>query len=561
MSDLRIIINYQNNSAVFAGKGTFNAKEQIKELGGRWQNLSKTWEIKPLTCGVEKLQNIFPGALIEKIDTQPGDELIVDATNGQDVKPEIAAVISAPGSATQSINSSLPAHQGVSEFLNKVKKVLQNSFNGVIYICGMVNKVTDSKGRKYIDLEDIDNKGDCISCVVWEWQQPETVFASLTQIGFELEANLPILIQAKVDLNNKKGQLSLNITGVLAEYTLGKLKAERDITNQKLKTEGLFDKQKQLTLPLPAKRLGILTSSAGTVINDLRAGLETAKFGFELFWCDVSVQGNSAVQEIIQGLKYFSLQPNIDAILLFRGGGSQSELAVFNDYKLARAICLCPKPVVSAIGHEADMSSTQDVSFIACGVPKSIGLYFANLILEIKNKFNTSVKTINNKAIIQLETYNLKIKNIKETFPEYIKALISRRESLFRQLVTGLPAWTRQFLKFENNKLLHLISLERDIKKMLELKNFDIALKLTELCRDIKKRVEFKELTLEHFYLLIENVSPQKQLKRGFSLVRKNNKFVTNVEQLNVSDNIEIEFHNGKSIAVVSLPNKQKLLN
>ena len=560
---LRIIINYNENSVTFTGD-TFQCKEQIKSLGSaRWQGVQKAWEIRPVVS-VDKIREVFPDSLIE----EKGEARLESAENIQTAAERGGA-------------SELPDSLSIAEFLTKAKLVLQNAFAGAIYIRGKISKANAStSGRVFIEVVDLDAPDERVDCVVW--QNADSVFAPLTKAGFKLEADLPVMLQVKVDFNKKGGRLSLHVIGIVAEYTIAKIAAQRDLTNQKLKDEGIFEQNKKLALPFLPKRLGVLTSPTGTVINDFCAALETSGFGFELFWYKVNVQGDTAVGDILKGLRYLEQRADLDAILIFRGGGSPAELGVFNNYEIAKAVCLCSKPVVSAIGHQADQCSVQDVSFTACGVPKEIGYFFANIVLDIKRQYGENVKLVGNRVSAMLNMYSLKIKSIKETFPMYIKMLVNKRSALFTQLAGSFPVYTQAFIRREENQIITVFNnllqfadrmlvskvgmLRQQIGKrllvLLAVKQrlvFNKLSGMTNIQQGIRRVVELKEQSLEHLGIIVDGLDPKKQLKRGFSLVRRAGKgdgavagkYVTAAAELTAGAEIEIEFYEGKKEAVV----------
>ena len=195
------------------------------------------------------------------------------------------------------------------------------------------------------------------------------------------------------------------------------------------------------------RRLGILTSGGGTVINDFRASLEKAEFGFELFWRSVRVQGVDACEDILAGLSELLKLKRIDAILIFRGGGSKAELAVFNNYDIARAICLSPVPVISAIGHQEDQSSAQDVSFRALGVPKDVGRFFADAVVGYRDNISHWSALIKNAGVsiyrYNSQTLSLVARGIKD-------AVFSRCHNTEERLLSSgsqLPILARRLIE------------------------------------------------------------------------------------------------------------------
>jgi exodeoxyribonuclease VII large subunit len=330
------------------------------------------------------------------------------------------------------------------------------------------------------------------------------------------------MFEVEVELNRKWSSISLTVVGIVAEYTLAKLKAQRDITNERLKKEGLFDKNKHKELPFLPTKLGIITSPTGTVINDFRNSLDKAKYGFELYWHKTSVQGAEARSGLIRAITSLDKIDSLDAILIFRGGGSVADLSIFNDYDVAKAICECRKPVIAAIGHQEDQCSVQDVSFLSLGVPKDIGHYFAEIVIakrialaqfagEIRYGYSNIISVSQQVVVERAMSINALGRSILRNQGEIIRRLsvaiprqsqILRKKSFQNFLKTALPisALAQQSWVMQQ-------------KEMARLSNI--------FSRWTSRLLEEKERAVSSLEKLFIGISPEVQLKRGFVLVRK----------------------------------------
>ena len=382
MSDLTAEIDRKKSTALFHGPGTFQAKERIKQLGkARWQGDKKSWLVSDFNLTNAQLEALFPNINIEETASETAKENTSETASDDTFQDKKApspkkAVRPKKKSSSNNLKNLDSGHTenalSVPEVVGLARAAIQSAFPEVIHVYGILQSVKRYGERVYMNLANEAGSKESVSCVIWGGEKQ--LCSELIDKGFELEAELQVMFAVKVDLNPSRSSISLNVVGVVAEYTIGKLAALREKTNSRLKEEGLFEKNKALSLPLLPVKIGILTSAGGTVINDFKASLDLAEFGFKLYWYPVSVQGSSASKDIVKGIKVLSDIKNLDAILLFRGGGSAADLMVFNEYSVAKAICKCSVPVLSAIGHQEDQSSVQDVSFQALGVPKDLGL-------------------------------------------------------------------------------------------------------------------------------------------------------------------------------------------
>lgn len=552
MTTLHVLIHRTKRTARFSGPGTFAAKEEIKQLGSaRFNREEKHWEVQGLSVTVEELTARFPGIVIEEIGE--GGAGAPERAGSPTLEPAPALP---PG---------VPSGLSVSQFLDRARVALRAAFPGTVCIYGVLSDVNRAAGgRIFMELNGGPETDDRIKCVIWD--NAEVKLAKLRAAGFDLEPELQVMFEVSVNLNKRGGQLSLSVERVIAEYTIGKLAALREQTNERLKKEGLFDKNRSCSLPFLPRRLGILTSAGGTVINDFLASLEVGRFGFELFWMNVSVQGADAKRSVLAGLAALSRMPDLDAILIFRGGGSQSELAVFNDYDIARAVCLCPLPVISAIGHQEDQCSVQDVSWKGLGVPKDVGRFFADIVVGYRERFRgavTYISTLTGRTVTQLER-NLELH--ARSVLKFLSQLVSTREESCRRHEESLPllaatAVRTSFLRFlERSRPLAALGLStmsagvaalgrigerlrHDADRVVERAEHRFR-RIGHLERELGRVIEQKAARVNAYGELFESLGPDTQLKRGFALVQRGDRgYVTSGAGLASGEEVEIIFH------------------
>ena len=488
MASLKVVIDRSRKRAEFSGPGTYNARDAIKGLGPtRWDGARKIWEVRSFALSHDELRGIFPDIEVVEHETT----VTIDA--GGNTEP----------------TETVPKGYSVSELNFFIRRTLESTFPAPIFVHGVISSVKQSNGRIFLDLAEKDHPNELIRCAIWD--NANVIVSKLAAVGFTLEKDLQVMFSATVGLSARDGRVTLTILDVVPEFTLAKLAALRTITNERLKKEGLFDRNKRLALPFLPVRLGILTSAAGTVINDFRASLDVAQFGFELLWHHVNVQGTAAKDQIISALGTL-VANDVDVVLIFRGGGSQGDLSVFNDYDVARAVCLCPKPVLSAIGHQEDQSSVQDVSHQAFGVPKDIGRFFADVVMGYRE---------------QVANW---IERIRISAENYLQQMILRVDGVTRPLLTGAEA---------------------EIKVSEQI----ISAKCRELLREAEIGLQQASHKVDHLHDVLQASAPETQLKRGFALVRdakdSAERYITKPEELRDSQQIAIEFYEGSVLATV----------
>jgi len=546
MKPLYVKIDRDKKQALFSGPGTFEAKDQLKQLGkARWQPVDKAWLIGEFSLSDDELTTLFPQAEIEGADAKPKSEVKeIDFATTVEKPQTIDRTLKEVPENPLTDNSELPAGYSVSGLMKSFRNSLTQAYPGVIHVYGVLSSVKRSGERVFLNLRDHENPDQQLSCVIWAKEAKLT--EELTKAGFKLEENLQVMFAVKVSLNEKRGYLSLVVSKIISEYTLAKLAAQRDITNKRLKKEGLFGKNKELALPFLPKKLLLLTSSGGTVIHDFRASLDEAEFAFDLKWLPVPVQGLEAKGRLISALKFARKQTNFDAVLLFRGGGSAADLQIFNEYEVARAICLAKIPVLVAVGHQEDLTSATDVANIGFGVPKDLGRFFRDRVEELREGYYGFLGEISELSDELVGNSLERVSELKDELSYSVNAMLSSNLSSLKSLSKLIPSQGQGLnkqaqlqLKGQSQRAVDRVKFTLQKKQQLLSTNQDqIANSSQQLLTKQREALGFLE---RHF----SEASPQTQLKRGFTMVKHKGaeKYALSASELQKSQEIEITFH------------------
>lgn len=192
--------------------------------------------------------------------------------------------------------------------------------------------------------------------VIWasRWRTLKPFFESVT--GESLKAGIEILVQVQVTYSELYG-FSLSVTDINPEFSLGKKEDLRLKTIKRLQEEELMDRQKALAFPALPWRFAVVSAEDAAGYGDFMRHLNENEFGFsfDVRLFPAAMQGDSCPQSIADALhEVETCDETFDAVLILRGGGSALDLACFDDYVMARAIALCPIPVLTAVGHDRD---------------------------------------------------------------------------------------------------------------------------------------------------------------------------------------------------------------
>lgn len=232
----------------------------------------------------------------------------------------------------------------VSELTHQLKQLIEVTFP-YVYVKGELSNVKRSRpGHIYLTLKDKDSQ---ISGVIWR--------GNAARLKFDLQDGLDVLVAGPVQLYPPRGDYQINIEEVVP-LGLGPLEIAFRQLHDKLSAEGLFDPDHKRRLPRIPRRIAIVTSPTSAAVRDMMQVLTRRWKAADIVIVPVAVQGEGAARQIAAALDKIHLIPDVDVVITGRGGGSLEDLWSFNEEIVARAIYNCRIPVISAVGHEVDVS-------------------------------------------------------------------------------------------------------------------------------------------------------------------------------------------------------------
>lgn len=240
-------------------------------------------------------------------------------------------------------------------------------------------------GHCYFQIKD---ESAALECIVWK--------GTYDKRTFDLRDGLQVLFTGTFDVYKPTGKMSFKASS-FALAGEGLLRQQVAQLAEKLRREGLMEPERKRRIPVFCTRVAVVTSLSGAVINDVKRTLRRRNPMVEIICVGAKVQGEGAPEELIDGLRRAAaLMP--DCILLVRGGGSFEDLMTFNDEQLARAVAVCPVPVVTGIGHEPDTSICDMVSDRRCSTPtaaaESVAPEFSELVQVLDAREQRLVRSV-----------------------------------------------------------------------------------------------------------------------------------------------------------------------
>ena len=213
-----------------------------------------------------------------------------------------------------------------------------------IAVTGEISNLTKhSSGHWYFSLKDKDSR---LSCFL-----PSNRVQSLR---FDLEEGMEITAYGNISVYERGGSYSLQVKDIQAEGE-GTLKIAYEKLKKKLEEEGLFSKEHKRKIPLDPKKIGIVTSPTGAAIRDIISTVKRRNPTVDMILYPALVQGSGSAESVCEGIKVLNERfPELDLLIVGRGGGSMEDLWTFNEESVARAVYASKIPVISAVGHEVD---------------------------------------------------------------------------------------------------------------------------------------------------------------------------------------------------------------
>ena len=370
-----------------------------------------------------------------------------------------------------------------------------------------------TRGHLYFTLKDETSR---INAVMFSY--------NVSKLKFKPIDGMKVLVKGKISVYEATGSYQIYVEE-MDQDGLGNLYIEFEKLKKKLASEGLFDQDKKKRIPKVPRKIGIVTASTGAAIKDI---LTTIKRRFPI--CETIlfpslVQGVDAAKDIVKNIELANTY-DIDTLIVGRGGGSIEDLWPFNEEIVARAIYDSKIPVISAVGHEIDFTIADFVADLRAPTPT------AAAELAVPN-----IETINNYLETVINRSTISVNNLIDTRKQVLSGLVS---SYVLKKPTAMYEIKEQNLDFL------IDNLNKEIKKILD--NNRIRLYKTVSSYVLTNpdiMYKFKTQNLEHIINKLDVLNPMNTLKRGYSIIKKDDKVISDVRNVCVDDVINVNVKNG----------------
>jgi len=463
----------------------------------------------------------------EKKIAKYGDEIIAIINGKTECRAE---------SNEEKINNILSVQELIS-FLNSYFSSV-----GVLKVRGEIIEISHHpNGYCFFVIKDSQTKQHSVSCYVGSWK--------MDKLRYLLEVGMEVVVSAVPSLY-KNGRFSLTVEAI-EPYGEGALKKAFEALKKQLDEKGYFDEARKLPIPAFIQKIGLITSESGAAIRDFRKNL--GEYGFEIYFKDVRVEGDYAEKSIISAIKQFNKNlPELDVLVLTRGGGGLEDLKAFNLAGVAEAIVLSRIPIITGIGHERDETIADYVADKRLSTPTEVAVFIKNqreqLISQVAEHSENLILSMN-RIFDEEEEYILrKTEELKFAF----SSVLERYKLLLLKTVEQIDnGFNRIFMNFRisEQKFLRLIY-DYESRTQSQLHILDI---ISQKCLNlIEGKFNLWESRLETAEARLSSLNPEAILKRGYSIVYKIDKHILKeAEGVKVGEKLFVKLYKGKIISRV----------
>jgi exodeoxyribonuclease VII large subunit len=421
----------------------------------------------------------------------------------------------------------------VSELTRLLRAQLEPRFKDV-WVAGEVASFRrQASGHLYFTLKDADA---AIAAVVWASQA--------RRVPFALEEGLEVVARGFVEIYPPHGKYQLVVQeleprGAGAQALLLKQIKER------LQRDGLLDPARKRKLPFIPRRVGVATSPTGAALRDFLRVLHGRYPSLPVLVAPCRVQGEGAASMVGSALRALC-RAGCDVVVVTRGGGSQDDLAAFNDERLARVIAACPVPVVSAVGHEVDFTVADLVADVRAATPT----HAAQLVAPVKEELEARLAALRarlHRSVTEAVASRRRLVRALRAELADPDHLLSQQRHRVDELLHRAEAAARGRVRTERSSLGaqrgRLARLEPRARVRALLRRAEEAAR--RLGRWHATTFPRERLRLERLKARLEPANVAKLLERGFALVLKDGRVVSRAEQVEVGDALRVVLGEG----------------
>ena len=407
-----------------------------------------------------------------------------------------------------------------------------------VYLTGQVSNFRKRPSHQYFSLKD---DRSVIQATIWS--------GIYQRLGFDLEEGMKINVIGRVQIYEPSGSYSIIIEKAEPDG-VGALAIKFEQLKKKLAEEGLFQDRFKQPLPQFAKRIGVVTSPSGAVIQDIITTVSRRFPGVEIVLYPTKVQGEGAAEEVAKNIARANQRDDLDVLIIGRGGGSIEDLWAFNEEIVVRAIFESRLPIISSVGHETDVTLADFVADKRAATPTAAAelatpVTKLNLLTHLQNqekRMATAVQHVLSKKKEALKVFSQSVifRQPERLYDGYLQRLdqlqVRLKQGLKSEIVRNYQNIQGQRHRLE--QLSPLVKVQRYIDRLEQLQKL---LRSQMAVTYDAKVAEAKRLS-EALVML----DTSRIVARGYAIVKKEDRVVASISELKEKDHVTLEMRDGQ---------------
>ena len=438
----------------------------------------------------------------------------------------------------------------VSQLNQSVRLMLENQL-GAVWLTGEVSNFSQPvSGHWYLSLKDENAQ---VRCAMFRMKN--------LRVSFRPTNGMQVLVRANVSLYEPRGDYQLIIESMHLAGE-GLLMQQFEALKLKLAAEGLFAQHLKKNLPHFSKAVGIITSKTGAALQDILHILQRRDPSLKIIIYPTAVQGKDAATEIAQMIELANQRQEVEVLIVGRGGGSLEDLWCFNEKMVARAIFHSHLPVISAVGHETDVTIADFVADVRAPTPSAA----AELVSRNQTELLQQLQYRRQRLEIALDRlFAEKQQKLKHLSLRLHNQHPQTQLRIQQQLITQLSHRLQQSLrhrwqkKAENLTALSIRLYKNPLPLRLQQYEQQLAQLKVRLNSHMNLTLSLQQKQLAHLCGKLDSLSPLKVLARGYSITQnQQNLTIRSIKEVNIGEHIKTRLTDGDIISqVIRLEEKE----
>lgn len=431
----------------------------------------------------------------------------------------------------------------VSQLNQSVRLMLENQL-GAVWLTGEISNFSQPvSGHWYLSLKDENAQ---VRCAMFRIKN--------LRVSFRPTNGMQVLVRANVSLYEPRGDYQLIIESMHLAGE-GLLMQQFEALKLKLAAEGLFAQHIKKNLPHFSKAVGIITSKTGAALQDILHILQRRDPSLKIIIYPTAVQGKDAATDIAQMIELANQRQEVDVLIVGRGGGSLEDLWCFNEEMVARAIFHSHLPVISAVGHETDVTIADFVADVRAPTPSAAAELVSRNQTELlqqlqyhRQRLEIALDRLFAEKQQKLRHLSLRLHN------QHPQAQLRIQQQLITQLSHRLQQSLRHRWqkKAENLTALSIRLYKNPLPLRLQQYEQQLAQLKVRLNSHMNLTLSLQQKQLAHLCGKLDSLSPLKVLARGYSITQNQQNFtIRSIKDVNVGEHIKTRLTDGDIISQV----------